>query len=134
MKKVKKEEQSPKNSRMKLFDKIAQTIGNAIEEGRQEAIAEYNLTCLKNGTVDFDLIEEDVHLIHRNLEIKGSRVLVSYLTLDDQRNLMEIKTYTEKEGRTYETLYKVKVQEIRNLPDEVLDKLNKNKRVELIFD
>ena len=133
MKKQKKKDSISQNNWSNLVNKATQKLTDAIEEGRQNAIAESNLICLTNTTVDFDLIEEDVRQIHQELKNKGSRVLGSHLILDDRRNLMEIQTYTEKAGKTYQRINSAKVQELRNIPNEVLAELNKNKRVELSF-
>ena len=130
---MKKKEKISRNSWGSLVNQVSQRLTDAIEEGRQNAIAESNLICVKNGTVNFDLIEEDVRRIHRELEKKGIRVLGSHVILDDQRNFMEIQTYTEREGKTYQRINSAKVQELRNVPDDVLDELNKKKRVELSF-
>jgi hypothetical protein len=120
-----------------LVNKVANLpnrLVDAVEEGFQEATEQAsNLRCAKNGLLDFDLIEEDVKQIHRNLEMKGGRVLKSHVILDDKLDRIEIQTYTEKGDKTYRTINSAKVQEIINAPDEVLAELNRQKRVELAF-
>lgn len=137
MKKARKQQTSLQGTWDILVDKVSnfpERIKTAVEEVKEEIEKKsWTLTCIKNGTVDFDCIEEDIQQIHCNLEMKGSRVLGSHVILDDQRNLMKIQTYTEKDGKTYRTVNTAKVQEIRNIPDEVLDELNKKQKVELSF-
>jgi dynactin complex subunit len=120
-----------------LVNKVANLpsrLVDAVEEGFQEATEQAsNLRCAKSGLLDFDLIEEDVKQIHRNLEMKGGRVLKSHVILDDKLDRIEIQTYTEKGDKTYRTINSAKVQEIINAPDEVLAELNRQKRVELAF-
>lgn len=94
---------------------------------------QFHLTCLKNATMDFNFVEADIIRIHQNLEMENRRVLGSHLILDDRHNLMEIQTYTEKEGKTYRIVNSAQVQKLKNVPDEVQHELNKNKRVELSF-
>ena len=112
-----------------------QKLADAIEEGTQEALAETsNLSCLKKGVLNFDLVEDDVMQIHQRLRNQGNQVLGSRLILDDQSNLMEIQTYTKKGGRNYRTVNSVKVEKLENFPDEILDELEEKKRVEWSFD
>lgn len=120
-----------------LVNKVANLpnrLLDAVDEGFQEATEQAsNLRCAKNALLDFDLIEEDVKRIHRNLEMKGDRVLKSHVILDDKLDQIEIQTYTEKGDKTYRTTSSAKVQEIINAPDEVLAELKRQKRVELAF-
>lgn len=133
----KKKEAKLQDTWNNLVGKVAnfpQRLTDAVEEGIQEAIAETsNLSCIKNGVLDFDLINKDLQRIYQNLEMKGNRVLSSHVILDHQLNLMEIQTYTEKDSKTYRTFNSAKIQEIRNLPYEVQDQLKKKTRVELSF-
>lgn len=134
MKKRNKGENGSQNSWSNLIGKITQNLTDAIKEGRQEAIAESNFTCLKNGIFDFDMIERDIEKIHQNWEKRGRKVLATHLILDDKTDFVIVNIYTEKSNKTYETtLMKVKVQEIINIPDEIADQLEKEKRSEITF-
>ncbi|MCA2939995.1 MAG: hypothetical protein IM319_12870 [Microcystis sp. M113S1] len=134
MKKRNKGENGSQNSWSSLIGKITQNLTDAIEEGRQDAIAESNFTCLKNGTFDFDMIERDIERIHQNWEKRGRKVLATHLILDDKTDFVIVNIYTEKSGKTYETtLMKVKVQEIINIPDQIANQLEKEKRSEITF-
>ncbi|MBF2056188.1 MAG: hypothetical protein IGQ45_02965 [Cyanobacterium sp. T60_A2020_053] len=115
----------------KLFDTIAhipQKFSDAVEEGLKESS---NLICVKNGLLDFDLVEDDIRYIHRNLKAKGDKVLGSRLILDDENNLMEIRTYTEKNNQNFLVSVDVEVKEIINIPENILNELNNSGRVEL---
>ena len=138
MKKVRKNReikvQNTWNNLLGKVAKLPQRLIDAVEEGMQEAVTETSdFRSIRNGVLNLDLIEEDIKQIHHKLQIKRSKVLGSHLILDDQLNLVEIQTYTEKEGKTYRTVNSAKVQEIRNVPDKVLNELNQKRRVELSF-
>lgn len=139
MKKRRKQQSDLKDTWANLVDKVSnipQRLEDAFEEGMQEEIAETldgDFRSIRNGVLNFDLIEKDIQQFHQNLEIRGSRVLGSHLILDDQRNVIEIQTYTKKEGKTYRTINSAKVHEITNIPDEVLNELDKKQIVELRY-
>ena len=138
MKKVRKDReikvQDTWNNLLVKVANLPRRLTDAVEEGIQEAVTEASdFRSIRNGVLNLDLIEEDIQRIHHKLQMKRSKVLGSHLILDDQLNLVEIQTYTEKEGKTYRTVNSAEVQEIRNVSDKVLNELNQKRRVELSF-
>ncbi|WP_254172955.1 hypothetical protein [Planktothrix pseudagardhii] len=115
----------------KLFDTITnipKKLADAVEDGLREPS---NLVCVKDGLLDFEQIEDDVREIHRNLKARGDKVLGSHLILDDQRNLMEIRTYAERGNKTFVIPVDAEVRRVTNIPPDVLDELKKKGRIEL---
>lgn len=115
----------------KLFDTITnipKKFKDAAEEGLRESS---DLICVKDGLLNFELIEDDVRHIHRNLRGKGDKVLGSHLILDDDQDLMIIRTYAERGDKTFSTTVDAKVKRIINVPKNVLDELKKRGRIEL---
>jgi hypothetical protein len=115
----------------KLFDTITsipKKLADAVEDGLREPS---NLVCVKDGLLDFERIEDDVREIHRNLKARGDKVLGSHLILDDQRNLMEIRTYAERGNKTFLIPVDAEVRRVINIPADVLDELKKTGRIEL---
>ena len=115
----------------KLFDNIAsisKQLSDAVEEGLKET---FSLVCVKNGLLDFELIEEDVKQIHETMKSKGDKVLGSHLILDNELDLMEIRTYTERSDKTFVNTIDAKVKRVTNIPSEILEELQKEGRVEL---
>jgi hypothetical protein len=110
------------------FTGISKKMAEAFEEGMREPS---NLICVRKGLLDFDLIENDIREIHRNLEAKGDKVLGSQLILDDKRNFMEIRTYTERDDKTFVITVDAEVKELINFRSDILEKLQKEGRVEL---
>jgi hypothetical protein len=91
----------------------------------------FSLVCVKNGLLDFELIEEDVKQIHETMKSKGDKVLRSHLILDNERDLMEIRTYTETSDKTFVNTIDAEVKRVINIPSEILEELQKEGRVEL---
>ena len=115
----------------KLFNNITsilKQLADAVKEGSNET---FSLVCVKNGLLDFELIEEDVKQIHRDMKSRGDKVLGSRLILDHERNLMEIRTYTEKDDKTFFNTIDAKVKRVINIPSDILEELQKEGRVEL---
>lgn len=115
----------------KLFNNIAsipKQLADAVEEGSKET---FSLVCVKNGLLDFKLIKEDVKQIHEAMKSSGDIVLGSHLILDDKRNFMEIRTYTERGDKTFVITVDAEVKRVTNLPSDILEKLQKEGRVEL---
>jgi hypothetical protein len=115
----------------KLFNNIAsisKQLSDAVEEGLKET---FSLVCVKNGLLDFELIEEDVKQIHEAMKSRGDKVLGSHLILDNERDLMEIRTYTERSDKTFVNTIDAKVKRVTNIPSEILEELQKEGRVEL---
>ena len=115
----------------KLFNNIAsipKQLSNAIQKGLKET---FSLVCVKNGLLDFELIEEDVKQIHEAMKSRGDKILRSHLILDNELDLMEIRTYTERGDKTFVNTIDAKVKRVTNIPSEILEELQKEGRVEL---
>ncbi|MEI3652625.1 MAG: hypothetical protein V6D39_22195 [Dolichospermum lemmermannii FEM_B0920] len=115
----------------KLFNNIAsisKQLSDAVEEGLKET---FSLVCVKNGLLDFELIEEDVKQIHETMKSRGDKILRSHLILDDELDLMEIRTYTKRGDKTFVNTIDAKVKRVTNIPSEILEELQKEGRVEL---
>ncbi|MTJ52758.1 hypothetical protein FJR38_08835 [Anabaena sp. UHCC 0253] len=93
-----------------------------------------NLLCVQDGLLDFDLIEKDVKRIHTDMKATGDEVLGSHLILDNEHNFMEIRTYTQKDDKTFVNTVKVEVKEVTNIPSEVKNELEEKGRVEIILE
>ncbi|MBP0030251.1 hypothetical protein [Roseofilum sp. Guam] len=118
----------------RLFEtvtKIPQQLADAVEEGLKEEPNSNYLPCVREGLLDFDRIEDDVQQIHRHLTVRGDKVLGSHLILDDRQNLMEIRTYSERKGKTFVTKVDAQVKRITNVPPDVLQALQEQGRIEL---
>jgi hypothetical protein len=115
----------------KLFNTITnipKKLADAVEEGLKE---NSDLVCVQEGLLNFERIEEDVRRIQGDLKARGDKVLGSHLILDDERNLMEIKTYTERGDKTFVITVDAEVKRITNIPSDVLEELKEKGRVEL---
>jgi hypothetical protein len=115
----------------KLFNTVSsipKKITDAVEEGLREPS---NLICVQNGLLDFDLIEDDVRQIHRNLKARGNKVLGSHLILDDELNLMEIRTYTERGDKTFLITVDAEVRRVINVPRNILNEFTRRGRIEI---
>ncbi|MDJ0600737.1 MAG: hypothetical protein QNJ37_18060 [Crocosphaera sp.] len=115
----------------KLFNtvtNIPKKIADAVEEGK---MGNPNLICVQDGVLDFDLIEDDVRQIHRNLKARGDIVLGSHLILYHTSKLMEIVTYTERGDQTFSITVDAQLKKVINIPQNIRDELQQNGRVEL---
>jgi hypothetical protein len=118
----------------RLFETLAnipQKLADAVEEGLKEEPSSIYLSCVQEGLLDFDKLEDDVQQIHRNLTTRGDKVLGSHLILDDRQNLMEIRTYSERGDKTLVTKVDAQVKRITNVPPDVLQELKERGRIEL---
>ncbi|MFM6077037.1 MAG: hypothetical protein ACKPCI_00740 [Dolichospermum sp.] len=115
----------------KLFNNIA-SISKQLSDGVEEGLKEtFSLVCVKNGLLDFELIEEDVKQIHEAMKSRGDKILRSHLILDNELDLMEIRTYTERGDKTFVNTIDAKVKRVTNIPSEIFEELQKKGRVEL---
>jgi hypothetical protein len=124
-------QESVQNKFGKLFKTITsipKQLADAVEEGLKEPS---NLISVQEGLLNFERIEEDVKRIQGDLKARGDKVLGSHLILDDERNFMEIKTYTERGDKTFVITVDAEVIRVTNIPSDVLEKLQKEGRVEL---
>jgi hypothetical protein len=115
----------------KLFNNITsipKKLADAVEEGLQE---QSNLVSLEEGILDFELIEEDVRRIQRDMKARGDKFLGSNVILDDVKNFIEIRTYVERGDKKFVITVDAEVKRVTNLPSDILDELKEKGRVEL---
>jgi hypothetical protein len=115
----------------KLFNNITsipKKLADAVEEGLKE---QSNLVSVEEGTLDFELIEEDVRRIQRDMKARGDKVLGSNVILDDVKNFIEIRTYVERGNKKFVITVDAEVKRVTNLPSDILDELKEKGRVEL---
>ena len=107
---------------------IPNKLADAVEEGLQE---QSNLVSLEEGILDFELIEEDVRRIQRDMKARGDKFLGSNVILDDVKNFVEIRTYVERGDKKFVITVDAEVKRVTNLPSDILDELKEKGRVEL---
>ena len=61
--------------------------------------------------------------IHTRIEQEGYSVLGSRLILDDQKELIEIKTYSKKGEKSFLNTTSATVKRVINIPTEILDEI-----------
>jgi hypothetical protein len=108
---------------------IGKKVSDAIEE--DAANEEDSLISVSDSVLDFNLVEQDVKRIHKKLEREGSRVLGSYLILDNKQDTMQIQTYKQSGDKTFVNTMETKVTRVSNLPTEVLAELKEKGVVKL---
>jgi len=108
---------------------IGKKVSDAIEE--DAANEEDSLISVSDFVLDFNLVEQDVKRIHKKLEREGSRVLGSYLILDNKQDTMQIQTYKQSGDKTFVNTMETKVTHLRNFPPEVLTELKEKGVVKL---
>ena len=133
--KIEKDELSGVDKLIETWANSKKKISNAWQEAKQQITemnnAETVLLCLRNGKVDFNLIEEDVRRIHQKLMSDGLEVLGSHLFINEKEDFLEIKTYTQKGEKTFLDTVKFKVNAISNLPSDIYEKLRESGKIEL---
>jgi len=107
---------------------IGKKVSDAIEDGM---VNDGDLSSVKETMLDFNLVEKDVKRIHNRLEQDGSRILGSYLVLNDKQDMMEIQTYKQSGDKTFISTTEAKVTRVSNLPAEVLAELKEKGVVKL---
>jgi len=107
---------------------IGKKVSDAIEDGM---VNDGDLSSVKETMLDFNLVEKDVKRIHNRLEQDGSRILGSYLVLNDKQDMMEIQTYKQSGDKTFISTTEAKVTRVSNLPAEVLAELKQKGVVKL---
>ncbi|MBN3909578.1 MAG: hypothetical protein HWQ35_24485 [Nostoc sp. NMS1] len=115
----------------KLFNNVTsipKKLADAVEEGLKETS---DLVCVQEEVLNFELIEEDVRRIQGDMKARGDIVLSSHLILDNERSLMEIKTYTKRGDKTFLITVDAEVKRVINITSDVLDELKEKGRVEL---
>ncbi|HAX76258.1 MAG TPA: hypothetical protein DCY88_10565 [Cyanobacteria bacterium UBA11372] len=111
-----------------IINDVPKKLAKAVEE---EISTFDSLNCLQQGTLNFALIEDDIKHIHEQLEVDGAVVLGSHLILDDEKNLMEIKTYTRSGGKNYVSTVSSEFKRAKNIPADIVAELKKKGRIEL---
>ncbi len=112
---------------------IPSKISEAAQEGlQQEAIQDYQrLTCVEKGLLDFNLIDQDIEEIHRNLKKSGDTVLGSRVIIDDGEDYIEILTYVKRDEKTFSVSVKSTVKRVTNIPSDILEEMKNMGRAEL---
>jgi tRNA 2-selenouridine synthase SelU len=117
------------------FGELFNTVKNAgekIAQAFQENVVGIDtLNSIKSGTLNFDLLEDDVKGIHRRLELDGYSVLGSRLVLDSKNKLMEIKTYSQKGEKNFVNTVSSEVKSLTNIPADVVAEMKAKGRIEL---
>ena len=123
----------------KIFDTIT-SVGKKLSDAFQEIDAEFKsqetdlsqeLISVKQATLDFDLLEDDLKRIVGVLEQDGSTVIGSYLLLDNKKDLMEIEFYRQKDDKTFKGTIKSKINRLKNCPEDMLNELEQKGQVRL---
>ncbi|KYC42268.1 hypothetical protein WA1_20025 [Scytonema hofmannii PCC 7110] len=112
---------------------ISNKLANAVKEELQETfkLKTSKLVCVQEGLLDFERIDEDVRRIQEDMKARGDIVLGSHLILDDERNFMEIRTYTERDNKTFVIPVDAEVKRVINIPSDVLNELQQKGHIEL---
>ena len=109
------------------FGEIFNTVKNArekISQALQENVVDIDtLNSIQRETLNFALLEEDIKNIHTRIEQEGYSVLGSRLILDDQKELIEIKTYSKKGEKSFLNTTSATVKRVINIPTEILDEI-----------
>ena len=109
------------------FGKFFNTVKNAgekISQALQENVVDIDtLNSIQRETLNFALLEEDIENIHTRIEQEGYSVLGSRLILDDQKELIEIKTYSKKGEKSFLNTTSATVKRVINIPTEILDEI-----------
>ncbi|NES74195.1 MAG: hypothetical protein F6K24_57910, partial [Okeania sp. SIO2D1] len=86
---------------------------------------------IEKETLNFDLLEKDIEKIHARIEQDGYSVLGSRLVLDNKKDLMEIKTYSQKGEKSFVNTASAKVKKVKNIPADILNEMKSKGRVEI---
>ncbi|NET45648.1 hypothetical protein [Okeania sp. SIO2B3] len=115
----------------KLFNTM-KNAGEKISQALQENDVEIDtFNSIEKETLNFDLLEKDIKNIHTRIEQDGYSVLGSHLILDDKKDLMEIKTYSQKEEKSFVNTVSAKVKKVKNIPADILNEMKTKGRVEI---
>ncbi|NEN89299.1 MAG: hypothetical protein F6K48_10500 [Okeania sp. SIO3H1] len=117
------------------FGKLFKTVKNAgekISQAWQENFVYIDsFNSIEKETLNWDLLEEDIKNIHTIIEQDGYSVLGSHLILDNEKDLMEIKTYSQKGEKSFVNTVSATVKKVRNIPADILDEIESKSRVEI---
>ena len=99
-------------------------VRGKISQALQENVVDIDtLNSIQRETLNFALLEEDIENIHTRIEQEGYSVLGSRLILDDQKELIEIKTYSKKGEKSFLNTTSATVKRVINIPTEILDEI-----------
>ncbi|OZH55295.1 hypothetical protein AFK68_05545 [Hydrocoleum sp. CS-953] len=117
------------------FGKLFNTMKNASEKISQ-ALQENDVdidtfNSIEKETLNFDLLEKDIEKIHTRIEQDGYSVLGSRLVLDNEKDLIEIKTYSQKGEKSFVNTVSAKVKQVTNIPADILEEIKIKGRVEV---
>ena len=106
------------------FFNTVKNAGEKISQALQENVVDIDtLNSIHRETLNFALLEEDIENIHTRIEQEGYSVLGSRLILDDQKELIEIKTYSKKGEKSFLNTTSATVKRVINIPTEILDEI-----------
>lgn len=111
------------------IEKGSRKISEAIQ--KEDVRDSYDLNSVKNGLLDFDLLETDVKELYKTLETKGKKVLGTHLILVDDEDKMELQIYTQKDDKTNRITITRQVERVTNIRDDLFDELKKKGKVEI---
>ncbi len=121
-----------------LADKVSKlfkTVKNAKEKISQALQENFvyidKFKSIEGETLNWDLLEEDIKHIQRRIEQDGYSVLGSHLILDQEKDLMEIKTYSQKGEKSFVNTVSAKVKQVTNIPGDILEEIETKGRVEV---
>ena len=117
------------------FTRLCNTIKDVGKKLHEAIVEEHdmvtNLTSVRQGTLDFKALEHDIARIHKQFERDGSVVLGSSLFLDDRKDLMEIRTYHQRNDKTFLNTIQVEVHQLQGCPADILAELKKHGTAEV---
>ena len=83
----------------------------------------------KAKAIDEEILKEEID--KTRIEQDGYSVLGSRLVLDNEKDLMEIKTYSQKGEKSFVNTVSAKVKKVRNIPADILDEIKSKGSVEI---
>ena len=117
------------------LDKLLNTVKNEwekISQAVQENVLDTDtFNSIEKEALNFDLLEEDIEKIQTRIQQDGYSVLGSRLILDNEKDLMEIKTYSQKGEKSFVNTVSAKVKKVSNIPADILDEIESKGRVEI---
>ncbi|MGD1704740.1 hypothetical protein [Dapis sp. BLCC M229] len=106
--------------------------GEKISQALQENDVDLDtFNSIEKEILNFDLLEKDIEKIHTKIERDGYSVLGSRLILDDKKDLIEIKTYSQKGENSFVNTVSAKVKQVSNIPPEILNEMKTKGRAEI---
>ncbi|MEB3883436.1 hypothetical protein [Lyngbya sp. CCY1209] len=124
----------PQETSAYQFQRFLNNIKN-IHEQISQAIQGYpkieTWASLEKKTLNFDLLEDDLKKIHRILKKDGASILGTRLILDDKKNLIEIKIYSQKGAKNYVDTTRAEIDRLKNIPPDIMEEIKRKGRVEL---